>query len=123
MQANSTRRYFEGPSINKIGQNYYLQYSTGDYHTVEIAVGTEPGGPFHWNSTLLQPVRGWTTHESITKFKDEWLLYYADASLSGQDNLRNTKVRKLVYEKGTISLSQPQPVQSNARRNVRRFGA
>ncbi|KAH3906583.1 hypothetical protein HBI56_232620 [Parastagonospora nodorum] len=111
MQANTTRRFFEGPSINKVGHEYYLQYSTGSFHTVEVAVGSKPDGPFHWNSTLLQPVKGWTTHQSITKFKDDWLLYYADASLSGQDNLRNTKVRKLKYEQGTFSLAQPQPVQ------------
>ncbi|KAL5121772.1 hypothetical protein ACEQ8H_000459 [Pleosporales sp. CAS-2024a] len=109
MQANSTRRFFEGPSINQVGHEYYLQYSTGDHHTIEIAVGTKPEGPFYWNSTLLQPVKGWTTHQSITRLKDDWLLYYADASLSGQDNLRNTKVRKLMYKHGSFSLAQPQP--------------
>ncbi|KAL9064691.1 MAG: hypothetical protein Q9157_007738 [Trypethelium eluteriae] len=115
MQANSTRRFFEASSINKIGDLYYYQYSTGDSHTIEVAVGTSPQGPFVWNSTLLQPVAGWTTHESITKFKDDWLLYYADASLTHQDNLRNTKVRKLVYEDGTLSLTQPQPLQPVAK--------
>jgi hypothetical protein len=124
MQANSSRRFFEGPSINKVGCEYYLQYSTGDFHTVEIAVGSKPDGPFYWNSTLLQPVKGWTTHESITKFRDDWLLYYADASLSGQDNLRNTKVRKLTYENGTFALEQPQPVQNTtSARRMKRFSA
>lgn len=108
MLANSTRRYFEAPSINKIGKNYWLTYSTGDSHTIEVSVANNPRGPFQWKSTLLQPVVGWTTHESIVKFKGDWLLYYADASYSHQDNLRNTKVRKLIVG-DTISLQQPQP--------------
>ncbi|CAE7031703.1 hypothetical protein CFE70_004473 [Pyrenophora teres f. teres 0-1] len=109
MQANSKRRYFEGPSVNKVGNLYYLQYSTGTSHTIEIAVGKKPDGPFYWKSTLLQPVKGWTTHQSIVKFKGDWLLYYADASLSGRDDLRNTKVRKLNFQNGTFVLAQPQP--------------
>jgi hypothetical protein len=114
MKANSTRRFFEASSINKINGLYYYHYSTGDHHTIEVSVGHSPWGPFYWKDTLLQPVAGWTTHESIVKFKKDWLLYYADASLSGQDNLRNTKVRKVKIGKGTITLAQPQPAQSSA---------
>ncbi|OAK94837.1 major extracellular beta-xylosidase [Phaeosphaeriaceae sp. SRC1lsM3a] len=120
MQANSTRRFFEGPSINKVGKHYYLQYSTGTTHTIDIAVGDKPDGPFYWKSTLLQEVKGWTTHESIVKFEDEWLLYYADAALSGQDNLRNTKVRKLDFKNGTFTLQQPQVLQPSATPTARR---
>lgn len=120
MQANSTRRFFEGPSINKVGKHYYLQYSTGTTHTIDIAVGDNPEGPFYWKSTLLQQVKGWTTHESIVKFEDEWLLYYADAALSGQDNLRNTKVRKLDFKNGTFTLQQPQVLQPSATATARR---
>ena len=105
--------------MNKIGDLYYYQYSTGDHHTIEIAVGTSPQGPFTWNSTLLQPVQGWTTHESITAFKGDLLLYYADASVSHQDNLRNTKVRELVYEQGTLALAQPQPPPPSSKRATR----
>ena len=110
MQAESPRRFFEGPSINKINGLYYFSYSTGTTHTIEVAVGESRTGPFRWNSTLLQPVEGWTTHSSITQFEGRWWIYYADASLSGQDNLRNTKARELKYEGGTLSLVQPQPV-------------
>ncbi|EOA82349.1 glycoside hydrolase family 43 protein [Exserohilum turcica Et28A] len=110
MQADSPRRYFEAPSLNKVGGLYVLQYSTGTSHTIEIAVGHKPDGPFYWKNTLLQPVKGWTTHESIVNFKGDWLLYYADSSLSGRDDLRNTKVRKLLFQNGTFELAQPQPV-------------
>lgn len=112
MQADSPRRYFEAPSLNKVGDNYILQYSTGTSHTIEIAIGRKPDGPFYWKNTLLQPVKGWTTHESIVNFKGDWLLYYADASLTGIDSLRNTKVRKVLYQNGTFELAQPQPVVS-----------
>jgi hypothetical protein len=44
------------------------------------------------------------------QFERKWWIYYGDASLSGQDNLRNTKARELRYEDGTLSLVQPQPV-------------
>jgi beta-xylosidase len=113
MQANSKRRFFEASSVNKIGDLYWYQYSTGDDHTIEVAVGTSPTGPFVWNSTLLQPVQGWTTHESITQFKGDYWLYYADASQSHQDNLRNTKARKVKYEGGTLKLAEPQPTTSS----------
>lgn len=123
MQADSPRRFFEASSVNKIGDLYYYQYSTGDNHTIEVAVGKSPQGPFTWNSTLLQPVQGWTTHESIVKFKDTYWLYYADASQSHQDNLRNTKARKLKYEQGTLSLEQPQPATTASSKKQTRFVA
>lgn len=107
---NSPRRFFEGPSMNKINGLYYLSYSTGTTHTIEVAVSSSVSGPFLWNSTLLQPVEGWTTHSSLVRFKGKWWIYYGDASLSGQDNVRNTKVRELEYEGGTLRLVQPQPV-------------
>lgn len=121
MQANSPRRFFEASFMTKIGDLYYYQYSTGDSHTIEVAVGTSPTGPFVWNSTLLQPVQGWTTQESIVEFKGDYLLYYADASQSHQDNLRNTKVRKLLYESGTLELAQPQPTISS--KKAKKFAA
>lgn len=111
MQADSPRAYFEGPSMNKINGLYYLSYSTGPTHRIDVAVGEKVDGPFTWNSTLLEPVAGWTTHSSIVNFKGKWWIYYGDASLSGQDNLRNTKVREVKYEHGTLSLAQPQPVE------------
>jgi beta-xylosidase len=113
MQADSPRRFFEAASVNKIDDVYFFLYSTGDSHTLEIAKGTDPQGPFTWSNTLLEPVQGWTTHASIVQFKGDYLLYYADSSQSGQDNLRNTKVRKLVFEQGTLKLEQPQPSTSS----------
>lgn len=113
MRANSPRRFFEAASVNKIDDMYFFLYSTGDSHTFEVAVGSCPQGPFTWRNTLLQPVQGWTTHASVVQFKGDYLLYYADSSQSGQDNLRNTKVRKLVYEGGTLKLAQAQ-LTSNA---------
>jgi hypothetical protein len=110
MQAGSPRRFFEAASVNKIDDVYFLQYSTGDSHTYEVAVGSCPWGPFTWSNTLLEPVQGWTTHASIVQFKGEYLLYYADSSQSNQDNLRTTKVRKLVYDGGVLKLAQPQPL-------------
>jgi beta-xylosidase len=58
MQTNNPHRFFEGPAINKIDGLYYLSYSTGPYHTIDMAVGTSVDGPFIWNSTILEPVRG-----------------------------------------------------------------
>ncbi|XP_014550074.1 glycoside hydrolase family 43 protein, partial [Bipolaris victoriae FI3] len=51
-----------------------------------------------------------TTHKSIVKFKDGWLLCYVDSSLMGVDDLRNTKVRKLLFQNSAFELAQPQPV-------------
>jgi hypothetical protein len=113
MRADSPRRFFEAASVNKIDDLYFFQYSTGDSHTFEVAVGTSPQGPFSWSNTLLEPVQGWTTHASIVHFQGDYLLYYADASQSLQDNLRTTKVRKLVHEQGTLKLAQPQPPKSS----------
>jgi hypothetical protein len=62
---------------------YYLSYSTATTHTIDMAVGMSVEGPFAWNSTILEPVKGWTTHSSIAKHKGKWWIYYANASLSG----------------------------------------
>ncbi|MGH8027905.1 MAG: glycoside hydrolase family 43 protein [Pseudoxanthomonas sp.] len=93
------RRYFEGPWMHRYQGKYYLSYSTGDTHLLCYAIGDNPYGPFVHQGTLLTPVVGWTTHHSICRFGDKWLLFYHDALLSGGvTHLRSVKVTELTYD-------------------------
>jgi hypothetical protein len=92
------RRFFEGCWLHKHAGVYYLSYSTGTTHRLCYATGTSPYGPFTWRGVLLPPVKGWTTHQSIVKHEGGWYLFYHDAQLSGQSNLRNVKVAELHHE-------------------------
>ena len=59
------RRFFEAAWMNKIGDTYYLSYSTGDTHLIVYATGDNPYGPFTYQGVINQPVEGWTNHHSI----------------------------------------------------------
>lgn len=98
------RRFFEAPWLHKYNGKYYLSYSTGSTHKLVYAIGDSPVGPFTYKGTILTPVLGWTTHQSIVEFEGKWYLFYHDASLSGGINhLRSVKFTEIKYnEDGTI---------------------
>jgi hypothetical protein len=83
---------------------YYFSYSTGDTHYLAYATGDSPLGPFTYRGRILEPVLGWTTHHSIVEYRNQWYLFYHDASLSGgRNHLRCVKAAELFYgDDGTI---------------------
>lgn len=106
---DTDRRFFEAPWIHKWGGKYYLSYSTGDTHFLCYAEATNPFGPFTYKGRILEPVVGWTTHQSIVAFKDKWYLFYHDSTLSGgHTQLRGMKFTELeMGEDGTITPMVP----------------
>ncbi|MEK4249999.1 glycoside hydrolase family 43 protein [Paenibacillus sp. FSL W7-1287] len=103
------RRFFEAPWVHKHNGYYYLSYSTGDTHYLVYAISKSPTGPFVYKGRILEPVLGWTTHQSIVQFKGKWYLFYHDCSLSGGVNhKRSVKFTELKYrEDGTIVTIHP----------------
>ena len=95
---DEARRFFEGAWVHKHEGRYYFSYSTGTTHQIVYAVGDSPFGPFTYQGVILKPVQGWTTHHSIVRITNSWYLFYHDAQLSGQNNLRNVKVAELHHE-------------------------
>jgi hypothetical protein len=98
------RRFFEAAWMHKYNGKYYFSYSTGDTHYIAYATGDNPYGPFTYQGVILNPVLGWTNHQSIVPFNDKWYLFYHDTELSkGQTHLRNIKVTELKHNPdGTI---------------------
>ncbi|MDQ2086969.1 glycoside hydrolase family 43 protein [Herbivorax sp. ANBcel31] len=109
LAGDEERRFFEGPWVHKYKGYYYLSYSTGTTHYIVYAVSKSPTGPFVYKGRILNPVKGWTTHHSIVKFKDKWYLFYHDCSLSdGADNRRCVKYTEIKYnDDGTIQTIDP----------------
>lgn len=104
------RRFFEGAWVHKHNGLYYFSYSTGTTHLIVYATGRSPYGPFTYRGVILQPVQGWTTHQSIVQHEGKWWLFYHDTQLSGENNLRNVKVTELNYEAdGSIRPINPLP--------------
>ena len=82
------RRFFEDAWINKIGNKYYLSYSTGTTHYIVYATADKPEGPFTYQGRILEPVIGWTTHHSIMQYEGKWYLFYHDCEYSKGINHR-----------------------------------
>jgi beta-xylosidase len=98
LSGDHARRFFEAPWVHKIGDTYYLSYSTGDTHFIVYATAKSPYGPFTYRGKILEPVLGWTNHHSIVEFKGKWWLFYHDSQLSGgKTHLRNVKVTELQH--------------------------
>ncbi len=91
------RRFFEASWMHKYNGKYYFSYSTGDTHFICYATGDNPYGPFTYQGIVLNPVQGWTNHESIVEVNGKWYIFYHDTQLSGKTHLRNIKVTELHY--------------------------
>ncbi len=92
------RRFFEASWMHMYNGKYYFSYSTGDTHFICYATGTSPLGPFTYQGVVLNPVVGWTNHQSIVEFMSKWYLFYHDTEVSGgKTHLRNVKVTELHY--------------------------
>lgn len=103
MEDNNNKRFFEASWMHKYKGKYYFSYSTGDTHLICYAMGDNPYGPFTYKGVILNPVQGWTNHQSIVEIKKKWYLFYHDTQLSNKTHLRNVKVTELKYRKdGTI---------------------
>jgi len=106
------RRFFEGSWMHKYNGKYYFTYSTGDTHFLAYAIGKSPMGPFTYAGHFMLPVKGWTTHHSIIKFKGKWYIFYHDTELSGRTSLRNVKMTRLYHNPdGTIRMINTFTVQ------------
>ncbi|MBD5253694.1 MAG: family 43 glycosylhydrolase [Barnesiella sp.] len=98
MLESDPRRYFEAPWIHRYGDKYYLTYSTGSSHLICYATADSPYGPFVYGGTILTPVTGWTTHQSVVEVDGKWYLFYHDSAPSGgRSSLRSMKVTPLTH--------------------------
>jgi hypothetical protein len=96
-EKENDKRFFEGPWMFKYKGKYYFTYSTGDTHLICYATGNSPYGPFTSQGVVLNPVEGWTNHESIIEANGKWWIFYHDTQLSGKTHLRNVKVTELKF--------------------------
>ena len=103
LAGDNNKRFFEASWMHKHNGKYYFSYSTGDTHFIAYAIGDSPYGPFTYKGVILNPVQGWTNHQSIVDFKGKTYLFYHDTQLSNKTHLRNVKVTELTYNSdGTI---------------------
>ncbi len=107
-EKDNDKRFFEASWMHKYRGKYYFTYSTGDTHYINYATGDSPYGPFTYQGVVLNPVDGWTNHQSIIEIGDKWYIFYHDIQLSGKTHLRNVKVTEMKYNAdGTI-----QPIEA-----------
>ena len=109
LAGDEERRFFEAPWVYKYNGYYYLTYSTGTTHYIVYAISKNPKGPFVYKGRILEPVIGWTTHQSVVQIGDKWYLFYHDSSLSnGVNQKRCVKYTELVHNPdGTIKTIEP----------------
>ncbi len=109
LAGDEERRFFEAPWVYKYNGNYYLTYSTGTSHYIVYAMSKNPKGPFVYKGRILEPVIGWTTHQSVVQIGDKWYLFYHDSSLSnGVNQKRCVKYTEITYNAdGTINTIDP----------------
>ena len=96
-EKDNAKRFFEASWMHKYKGKYYFSYSTGDTHFINYATGSSPYGPFTYQGVVLNPVDGWTNHQSIVEINNKWYIFYHDVQLSGKTHLRNVKVTELKY--------------------------
>jgi beta-xylosidase len=118
------RDFEEGPWLHKRGKLYYLTYASLDRSRfpnehIAYATATSMAGPWTYRGELTgEAYRSFTIHPGITQFKDNWYLFYHDASLTlngqaGALGRRAVAVQPLTYNPdGTMQpvVQSPKPV-------------
>lgn len=98
----------EGPYLFERNGIYYLTYPHVENKTerLEYATGDNPMGPFKFTGVIMdESATGcWTNHQSITRFKDQWYLFYHHNDYSPKfDKARSIRIDSLFFnEDGTI---------------------
>ncbi|MDT0649021.1 family 43 glycosylhydrolase [Autumnicola edwardsiae] len=100
--------HIEGPWVFERNGTYYLTYPhvANNIERLEYATGDNPLGPFEHQGVVMDesPNNTWTNHHSITKFRDQWILFYHDSELSPNfDKNRSIRADSLFFtEDGLI---------------------
>jgi len=103
------RRFHEGPFVFKRAGIYYMIYP--DFYTkgevygnrMRYAMSDKPLGRWKHKGVILDPTGILTSHGSVVQYKDQWYLFYHNAALSGEGNLRSVCFDSLFFnEDGTI---------------------
>lgn len=104
-------KYVEGPWLSKRGDMYYLTYASFGQGSENIRYATAPeiDGPWTVKGELTGMAKNsFTIHPGIIEFKDQWYLFYHNATLTldgqkGATGRRSVCVDYLYYnEDGTF---------------------
>ncbi len=75
-------KFGEAPWLQKVGDVYYLSYSSNSPSTIEYCTGPTVVGPWEYKGQILKTVQNCpTNHQAITNYKDNWYLVYHNGIL------------------------------------------
>lgn len=98
--------FHEGAWVFKRNGIYYLMYSDNKpgANCMRYAMSDSPLGPWTKMGVMMDPVKDCeTTHGSVVQYRGNWYIFYHNAAISGQGNLRSVCVDRLYFnEDGTI---------------------
>src|SRR5690606_16286113 len=95
--------HMEGPFVFERDGVYYMTYPhvANKTERLEYAVSDHPLGAYiHKGVIMDESAKGtWTNHHSITKYKDQWYLFYHDSELSPNfDKTRSIRADSLFFD-------------------------
>ena len=103
---DESKLYTEGPFIFKKGDTYYFTYAhsfNSARSSICYATSKNLFGPYTDKGVMLDPGDTWTSHHSIVKYNDEWILFYHNNYISHEDKLRSVCADYLHFNSdGTI---------------------
>lgn len=104
--------WFEACWMSKIGNTYYLSYSTGSNHpeypessAIAYATSDNPMGPFKYQGVVNGYVSGWTNHQSMVEYKGQSYFFYHNADLPGGNTTKRSVCVDYLHvnDDGTLS--------------------
>lgn len=101
--------FYEGASIRKIGDKYYILYPSDHgkgVHTMSYAIADEPLGPYTFGGDILEndgcDLRSGNNHGSFCEINGQWYLFY-HRGFGNSDMQRRVCVEKIfIDESGHI---------------------
>lgn len=104
-EVEEDQRFFEGCSVRKVGDTYYMIYSPSVSSRLVYATSKSPRGPFKYRGCLVDngaAYPGGNNHGSICKINEQWYLFYHRMT-NGSIMSRRACVEKIdIREDGTI---------------------
>lgn len=100
-------RYTEGPWLHKYNGNYYLTYASSGFdhkEAIDYAMAKDIRGPWkHMGQLTGGAENSFTIHPGIIEFKDQWYLFYHNATLTLDGHRGAIGRRSVCFDKFTYN--------------------
>lgn len=94
--------YMEGAFPFKKDGIYYLSFAhifRDEGYTIGYATSDKPMGPYRYRGKIIDNIGSGTNHHSVVEYQGDWILFYHQWEVSGDNKLRSIRADYMYFDK------------------------